>query len=208
MDSNIHKIENMHVEPPRKDILSRLKYNIHKTKLNERSTAFFEKTLLFAVSICECSGVYRFMDIQEKSDKRVVLSGGIVFESASLAKLLKGSTKVVMMASTVGEEITGETNDLIGKNRASEAIIIDAAASEMADEVMNKINQLCANLAKKEGFKLTKMRFSPGFGDLTLENQKLFFKALELENMGLKLTESFMILPEKSVTAIVGVESY
>ena len=208
MDSNIHRIENIHVEPPRKDILARLKFNVHKTKLNEKSTAFFEKTLGFAVSLCESSGVYRFMDIEEKSDKKVVLSGGIVFESASLAKLLKGSSKVVMMASTVGAEITGETNSLIEKNRASEAIIVDAAASEMADEVMNKINQLCANLAKKEGFKLTKMRFSPGFGDLKLENQKLFFKALELESIGMNLTESYMIVPEKSVTAIVGVETY
>jgi hypothetical protein len=206
MDSNIHRIENIHIEPPRKDILARLKYNVHKTKLNEKSTALFEKTLGFAVSICECRGVYRFLDIEEKSDREIVLSGGIVFESVSLAKLLKNSSKAVMMATTVGAEITVETNMLIGKNRASEAIIVDAAASEIADEVMNKINLLCANLAKKEGFKLTKMRFSPGFGDLGVENQKLFFKTLELEKMGLKLTESYMIVPEKSVTAIVGVE--
>ena len=110
-----------------------------------------------------------------------------------------------MMASTVGSEITMETNILIGKNRGAEAVIVDAAASEIADEVMNKINQICANLAKKEGFKLTKMRYSPGFGDLGVENQTQFFKTLELENMGLELTESYMIVPEKSVTAIVGV---
>jgi hypothetical protein len=206
MDSNIHKIENIHIEPPRKDILARLKYNVHKTKFNDKSLALFEKTLGFAVSLCECRGVYRFLDITGKSDRKIVLSGGIVFESASLAKLLKDSSKVVMMASTVGSEITMETNILIGKNRGAEAVIVDAAASEIADEVMNKINQLCANLAKKEGFKLTKMRFSPGFGDLGIEKQTQFFKTLELENMGLKLTESFMIVPEKSVTAIVGVE--
>jgi len=55
---------------------------------------------------------------------------------------------------------------------------------------------------------LTRMRFSPGYGDLSLENQKLFFKALELEKMGMKLTESLMMFPEKSVTAIAGVENH
>ncbi|MCX6986508.1 MAG: methionine synthase, partial [Lentisphaerae bacterium] len=99
MDSNIHKIENIHIEPPRKDILSRLKYNIHKTKFNGKSLELFERTMGFAVSLCECRGVYRFLDILEKSDKKIVLSGGIVFESASLAKLIKDSSKVVMMAS-------------------------------------------------------------------------------------------------------------
>jgi hypothetical protein len=207
MDSLTHKIENIHIEPPRKKILARLKYNIHKTKFNEKSLALFDKTLGFAVSLCECRGIYRFLDIIEKSHEKTVLSGGIVLESANLAKLLKDSSKVVMMASTVGAEIVSETNILIEKNRAAEAVIVDAAASEMADETMNKINLLCANLAKKDGFKLTKMRFSPGYGDLPLENQKLFFKALELEKIGLKLTESLMILPEKSVTAIAGVEN-
>jgi cobalamin-dependent methionine synthase I len=146
------------------------------------------------------------LDIIEKSDNKTVLSEGIVLESANLAKLLKYSSRAVMMAATVGSEVVSETNILLDKNRASEAVIFDAVASEMADEIMNKINLLCANLAKKEGSSLTKMRFSPGYGDLSLENQKLFFKALELEKIGLKLTESFMIIPEKTVTAIAGLE--
>ncbi|HCE43671.1 MAG TPA: methionine synthase [Lentisphaeria bacterium] len=206
MDLKIHRIENIHVEPPRKDILSRLKFNIHKTKLDKRSLDLFEKTMGYAMSLCECKGAYRFLDIDSKSDARIVLSDGTVFKSASLAKLLKASSKVVMMASTVGSSLTDETNLLIVKNRASEAVIVDAAASEIADEVMNHINLMCANIAKRDGFKLTKMRFSPGFGDLGVENQKQFFRTLELEKMGFLLTESFMIVPEKSVTALAGVE--
>jgi len=206
MDLKIHRIENIHVEPPRKDILSRLKFNIHKTKLDKRSLDLFEKTMGYAMSLCECRGVYRFLDIDSKSDSKTVLSDGTVFKSASLAKLLKDSSKVVMMATTVGIGITEETNVLITKNRASEAVIVDAAASEIADEVMNHINLMCANIAKADGFKLTRMRFSPGFGDLGVENQKQFFKTLELEKIGFTLTESFMIVPEKSVTALAGVE--
>jgi len=206
MDLKIHRIENIHVEPPRKNILARLKFNVHKTKLDKRILELFEKTMGYAMSLCECKGVYRFLDIESKSDKKITLSDGTVFKSASLAKLLKESSKVVMMASTVGYGITEETNVLITKNRASEAVIVDASASEIADEVMNHMNLMCANIAKKDGFKLTRMRFSPGFGDLGVENQKQFFKTLELEKLGLTLTESFMIVPEKSVTAIAGVE--
>lgn len=206
MDQNIHRIENLHIVPPRKDILARLKYNIHKTKLNGKSLEIFEKTLGFAVSLCQCKGAYRFMDIEEKSETNIVLSDETVFESADLAKLLKNSSKVVMMASTAGPELVSEINILIEKNLVSNAVIADAVGSEMADETMNKINQLCANLAKKEGFHLTKMRFSPGYGDLKLATQKLFFKALQLEKMGMKLTDSLMMVPEKSVTAIAGVE--
>ena len=206
MDLKIHKLENIHVEAPRRDILSRLKYNFHKTRADKKTLDLFEKTLGLALSFCECRGLYRFLDIDRKEGKRIELSDGTVFESASLAKFLKDSSKVVIMASTVGKDITDETNSLIAKNRASEAVIVDAAASEIADEMMNQINLVCANIAKRDGLKLTKMRFSPGYGDLGIENQRQFFKVLELEKNGFVFTESFMIVPEKSVTAIAGVE--
>lgn len=206
MDSKIHRIENIHIEAPRKDILSRLKFNVHKTRLDGKSLELFERTLGFAMSLCECSGVYRFLDISRKTGSDIVLSDGTKFRSASLAKLLKDSSKVVMMASTVGIGISEETSRLIAEGKGSEAVIVDAAASEIADEVVCQINLICANIAKKDGFKLTKMRFSPGFGDLGVKNQKQFFKSLELEKLGLSLTGSFMIVPEKSVTAILGVE--
>lgn len=50
------------------------------------------------------------------------------------------------------------------------------------------------------------MRYSPGYGDLPLTNQKIIFDILNLERLGLRITERFMLVPEKSVIAIAGVE--
>ena len=48
-------------------------------------------------------------------------------------------------------------------------------------------------------------RFSPGYGDLDISHQRAMFDLLELEKrLGLSLTQTQMMLPEKSVTAIAG----
>ena len=52
-----------------------------------------------------------------------------------------------------------------------------------------------------------KPRFSPGFGDLSLENQKKIFSFLRCsQQIGLTLNDSLVMSPEKSVTAFIGLE--
>ena len=57
-----------------------------------------------------------------------------------------------------------------------------------------------------EEYGYTKPRFSPGYGDLPIEIQKDFFRVLEPNRkIGVSLTESMMMIPSKSVTAIIGI---
>ena len=65
----------------------------------------------------------------------------------------------------------------------------------------------CAELQKRlpEGKKL-KWRFSPGYGDWALEEQKILFPVLDCAHtIGLTLTESCMMAPVKSVTAVMAI---
>ena len=49
-------------------------------------------------------------------------------------------------------------------------------------------------------------RYSPGFGDFGLEYQPFIFSALDCQkNLGLTLTDSLLMSPTKSVTALVGI---
>jgi 5-methyltetrahydrofolate--homocysteine methyltransferase len=65
----------------------------------------------------------------------------------------------------------------------------------------------CVELQKQlpEGKKL-KWRFSPGYGDWALEEQKILFPVLDCAHaIGLTLTESCMMAPVKSVTAVMAI---
>ena len=50
------------------------------------------------------------------------------------------------------------------------------------------------------------MRFSPGYGDLPLDVQRPLFAALDVpRKIGVSLTDSLLMAPSKSVSAIIGI---
>ena len=56
-----------------------------------------------------------------------------------------------------------------------------------------------------QGKTLLPRRFSAGYADFNLENQKALYERLQMGKIGVTITPSFILLPEKSVTAISGI---
>jgi len=83
-------------------------------------------------------------------------------------------------------------------------LIIDAAGSEIADAAIDEVQCILSSSIKKSGLKMKDARFSPGYGDFLLSNQKLFYKLLNMSEHKIKLTKTFQFIPEKTVTAICG----
>ena len=55
----------------------------------------------------------------------------------------------------------------------------------------------------KEGFAM-RWRFSPGYGDWDIHAQPELLRLTQAESIGISLTESLMLRPRKSVTAVIG----
>jgi len=85
----------------------------------------------------------------------------------------------------------------------AEALILDACAGSAIENVCDNF---CADLAALAAPDYLTDRYSPGYGDLPLEHQKVLFSALNItRRIGVTLTESGLMLPQKSVTAILGI---
>ncbi len=126
-------------------------------------------------------------------------------ESVSLRKLLEGCSLAVVFAATTGAAVDRVINRLKTKD-ISEAVAADAAATAFAEGLCELFcEHIKSGLPKGKG--LT-MRFSPGYGDLPLTLQKDIFTLLNCpKNIGLTLTESLMMAPSKSVTAVMGIKN-
>lgn len=121
-------------------------------------------------------------------------------KSENLAKNLSGCDRAIVFAATIGVEI----DRLIvkyGRISPAKALILQAIGAERIESLCD---EFCADIKDKCEVEL-KPRFSPGYGDLPLESQKELFKILTPEKyIGLTLTDSLLMSPSKSVTAIVG----
>ena len=121
-------------------------------------------------------------------------------KSEKLTKNLSGCDSFILFAATIGIEI----DRLIakyGKTAPSKALIFQAIGTERIESLCD---EFCRFIECEYGY--TKPRFSPGYGDLSIEVQKDFFNVLEpSKRIGLSLNESMLMSPSKSVTAIVGI---
>lgn len=124
--------------------------------------------------------------------------------SRDLYKNLKGCDRALLFAATLGAEV----DRLIlrdTKLKVSRAVILQAAAAAYIEAFCDAENERLKEAYLKEGCFL-RPRFSPGYGDFPLSIQKELLGALDAEKrIGITLTDSFMMLPSKSVTAVIGV---
>lgn len=186
-------------------ILTRLAYRRGATEL----TAEMEKTLANVIreteELCRLTVAYRVVDVKEHLGGSVVLEDGTGLKGGALSELLAKSGEVLLMASTAGPAVMDRIHGLFECGSAGDAVIMDAAASEIADAGLDFLMDYAATFLRREGKTLTQHRFSPGYGDFVIEQQAHFARLLDIGKLGIEMTETFMLIPEKSVMAIAGI---
>ena len=124
-------------------------------------------------------------------------------ESRDLSRNLKDCQEVILLAATLGT-----CPDLMVRRYSrlemSRAVVVQAAAAAMIEAWCDRKNGELKEEALRQG-KYLRPRFSPGYGDFSLDCQKDIIRALEAEKtVGVTLTDSLLMTPSKSVTAVIG----
>lgn len=130
--------------------------------------------------------------------------GFMKVQSSALATNLKGCHEVYAFAATTG---IGAERLLNKYNRISpgRAFIFDAIGSAAIEAFCDYLNAYLREKAEESGHFL-RPRFSPGYGDFPIEYQPDLLRVLDTNRkLNLTLTDSFLMVPTKSVTAIIGI---
>ena len=130
--------------------------------------------------------------------------GGFCIQSKDLAVNLDGCKDAVIFAATIGiyTDMQIRKEAVLSPHRAC---IFQAVGAAVVEAVCDDFNEWLKEAEEKAGNAL-KPRFSPGYGDVSLEVQKDIFRELNCAKIaGITLTDSLLMVPEKSVTAIIGI---
>lgn len=201
----LYRIDPINVQIPEKEILSRLRYNIHKTEIDQDYYLKIKRIMLKGFQACSLQGVWGRCDISDISADRVIFDSGDEIKSASIAKFLSTCHSAVFMAVTAGSAVVEMASEAVQSGDGGAAVILDAVGSETAEAAVEWLNFFIGSNIKRNGEVLTSMRFSPGYGDFGLEYQKMFYSMLQLDKMGVDITDKFILVPEKTVTAVAGI---
>lgn len=145
--------------------------------------------------------VYSIYDLQVDGDK--ISFAGEKIISRNLSRNLSGCSKILLFAATIGPKV----DLLIRKAQVTDTVasgIYQSVGAMFIESFVDDFNKHIKQIMSEDG-RIIKPRYSPGFGDVDLSCQKVFFKLLECNKIGLTLMDSLIMAPEKSVTAFIGI---
>lgn len=199
--------DSINISVPGREIFRRLGYRKGITRIGKDQKDVIEGYIEYALSLIHLRGAGRRISIKEKSFSNIVLSNGVVFESKNLSKMIGDCEEIIVMGATAGDDVIESIREDTEANQLTRGVVLDAVASEMVDASLDWIVDYFNRELRRENKRLTKNRFSAGYGDFILENQKKIYDILEFEHIGVKINENYILMPEKSVTAVAGIQS-
>ena len=129
---------------------------------------------------------------------------GVTFAGKDIPTMLAPCEEVVLFGATLGPGVERLMMRYEVTN-AADAVIMDACASTAIENICNNFESDMRAEIEAGGRYLTD-RFSPGYGDLPISEQPKFFALLDMtRRIGVSLTPTTIMVPRKSVTAIMGI---
>jgi len=185
----------MKITIPKQEVLHYMRYN---TSAIKPSIEALIDALMVEVESLNYKYNYIFKDISVTKDS-VTINNNISFVSTDLASFLRECDKAVFLGVSLSTQFERKLS-LYQRTDALKAMIYDACGSAFVEAICDELSRQF----EQETNLYSTSRYSPGYGDLALEEQKKFYRILSLEKMGVELTESNLMIPRKTVTAIIG----
>lgn len=104
-----------------------------------------------------------------------------------------------LFLATLGEGPEARAAELLTSGRYLLGAVLDALASEAVERLVDRLEAASAAALHME----RPVRFSPGYGRWGLEVQEAILGLMDAGAHGVTLTESFMMVPRKSVSGVV-----
>jgi hypothetical protein len=146
---------------------------------------------------------HRMQGIDRIEIESVGLQGGTTFRSHKLAKALKDSEQVICFVATLGGGLDREIGRLMAEKRLSEAYVLDAMGSVAVEDMVEQFYQR-KQIEFAVEHKSVTLRFSPGYCDWPVTEQKQLFSLFGSEHTGVELLDSCLMTPRKSISGIFG----
>ncbi|MCD7749393.1 MAG: methionine synthase [Oscillospiraceae bacterium] len=145
---------------------------------------------------------YRIFAIQRRSDGFYLPEADILLPGESAARMLAECDRAALLACTLGAKFDAMLRTEQARDMA-QALLLDACGSAWVEAGCDEAERELK--ARLPGTYLTD-RFSPGYGDLPLALQPSICAVLDTQRrLGLCVTESLLMNPGKSVTAVIGI---
>ena len=147
---------------------------------------------------------YTVRDIVLVTGNSVTIEYDVVFESEVISKLLEKANKVAVFVVTIGNYLEDSAAQLAEDGLVLQSAVLHSIGSDAAEKLADSVESQISEVAHNQGLTITR-RFSPGYCDWNVTQQKMVFQAMRGDCAGVSLTDSCLMIPRKSISGIIGI---
>jgi len=156
--------------------------------------------------LVDVSYSYIIRDVEWVENPIAFIEDSIIFKSQVVARLLERCEKVAVFALTIGSHLEEMVCQLAKDRLVLQASVLDAIGSVATEKVAGLVQSRISEIASAEGL-YTSRRFSPGYCDWEVGQQRMLFWTLNGNTVGIRLTGRCLMIPQKSISGIIGIGS-
>ncbi len=145
---------------------------------------------------------------REPEAEKIYLPGtSLTLAGRDICSLLHSCSGCILLAVTLGAPLDRALKRAQISDMA-DAFLLDLCASSAAENLCDTVNEELEAEYEQKGYFLTD-RFSPGYGDFPVSLQNGICRILQTEKrIGLTVNSSDMLIPSKSITAVIGIADH
>ena len=188
---------------PLKEVYRYLGYDENKHELTDQMRQLVAQGMEDVLRLSEprtvCSPI-----LPLRRDGGSLFAGELMLPGKDIEAHLEHCTGVIFMAATLGVRLDQWIRRTEMLDMAK-AVILDAAANTAIEKTAQAAEEELRQKIRSHDQYLT-MRYSPGYGDFPIGLQQEVLRLTDApRKIGLSVTPSFIMIPRKSITAVMGV---
>jgi len=153
--------------------------------------------------LIEPSVIYKEFTVEGVVHERLTFKEGGQLAGKLIVQHLAQARKVVVLLCSIGSSLEQYASEMWGSS-ATYSLALDGVGSAAVEALANAACRSLEISAQSHGW-LTSIPLSPGMIDWpVLDGQPQIFRLLEGEKLSVELSSSYIMIPRKSLTMVVG----
>ena len=171
---------------------------------NKLILAAADKCLKLAGPLAKVRAAWAVYEIDSLNRESVNIKSGYSFSSKRLAGFLKGSDSLAVFLVTIGSSLEKAATMWMDQGEHLYGYLTDRIGSLAVEFAAELFEEKIRKTYESKGMSVS-MRFSPGYCDWPIEDQRKLAGLLDFSKAGVRITDACVLVPKKSISAIVGI---
>lgn len=136
--------------------------------------------------------------------RQLSLQRNIVLHGSALSSVFAQARELAVLVCTIGSNLENKVTEYFAQGQPLQGLLLDSIGNAAVESLVQESCEVIKHEALLHG-NLVSSPLSPGGRDFPISEQWHLFKLVQAQEIGVNLTSSGMMMPRKSISAVIGI---